>query len=59
MLLPELDQLLQDGRVLLHAAADEGLLHEEARVGDAAFARHGEEVRVLHRHLQLVRLVFF
>jgi len=59
MLLPELDKLLQDGRVLLHAAADERLLHEEARVGHAAFARHGKEVRVLHRHLQLVRLVLF
>ena len=54
MLLPELHKLLQNRRVFLHTAADEGLLHEEARVGNAALARDGEEMRVLHRHLQLV-----
>jgi hypothetical protein len=59
MLLPKLDQLLEYGGVLLEAAAEEGLLHQEARVGHAAFARDGEKMRVLHRHLQPVGFVSF
>ena len=59
MLLPQLDQLLQYGRILLKTSAEESLLHEKARARYAAFARDWEKMRVFHRDLQPVRLVLF
>ena len=50
--LAQLHEFLQNGRVLFHAARVEGDVHPAPRLGHAALARNGEEVRVLRRHLQ-------
>ena len=58
VLLAQLHEFLQDGRVFLHAARVEGDVHLAPRPGHAALSRHGEEVWVLCRHLQFaVRLL--